>query len=324
MRGITVLYADASAGVAEGLAEGLAEAPPAGGHARRRVRRVMAGIRTFPDGESKITLDGAPSGSVVVVQSLSPPVDSSLVRALLMIAKARELSDDITAVVPYMGYARQDREFLPGEIVTARVVAKLLEAAGASRLVTVDIHSRAALDGFSIDARNVTAMPALAKHFAALDAGGDPLIVSPDAGGAGRAEEFARLYRRFVAESRGAGSAPDVRMGSDWIALQKRRDRDTGDISMSPVPQGIARGRDAIIVDDMISTGGSVAKAAGLLKRAGCADVSAACTHALLPGDARKRMAEAGVSRIVGTNTIPGLRDPVDVSGAILAGILPL
>ena len=291
MDGVTVVAGDASAGLAESLATGLG-AP-----------LIRAGLRTFPDGEGKITFGATPeSGRAVVVQSLCPPVDSNLVQALLMIAKAREFSSDVTAVIPYMGYARQDREFLPGEAVAIQTIARLFRAVDASRLIVVDIHSKTALDHFGAGARNVTAIPELARHFEGMSLK-DPLVVSPDAGGAARAEGFAGLC------------------GHDFIALEKKRDKNTGSVSVSvPVPD-IIQDRDVILVDDMISTGGSIAKAAELLRGRGCRRIFAACTHALLVGDARQRIMDAGVSEIVGTNTVPGPAGVVDVSGAIIKGM---
>ena len=130
---------------------------------------VKSEIRIFPDGESKITLIGKISKKrSIVIQSIFPPVDSNLVHTLSLITKAKENSSQVDVVVPYMGYARQDREFLPGEIVTMKVLAKLFKGAGASKIIVMDIHSLIGLKYFSIKTENVTAIPDLVKYFKKL------------------------------------------------------------------------------------------------------------------------------------------------------------
>ena len=127
---------------------------------------VKSEIKIFPDGESKITLVGKISKKKsIVVQSIYPPVDTNLVQALSLITKAKENSSEVIAVIPYMGYARQDREFLPGEIVTMKVLGKLFKGAGASKIIAVDIHSLIGLKYFDIKTKNVTAIPDLVGYF---------------------------------------------------------------------------------------------------------------------------------------------------------------
>ena len=130
---------------------------------------VKSEIKIFPDGESKITLVGKISKKKsIVVQSIYPPVDTNLVQALSLITKAKENSSEVIAVIPYMGYARQDREFLPGEIVTMKVLGKLFKGAGASKIIAVDIHSLIGLKYFDIKTKNVTAIPDLVGYFKKL------------------------------------------------------------------------------------------------------------------------------------------------------------
>jgi len=118
---------------------------------RIKANLVKSEIRVFPDGESKITLSGDLSKKKsIVVQSIYPPVDTNLIQVLSLISKAKETSSEVIAVIPYMGYARQDKEFLPGEIVTIKVLAKLFKGAGASKIITVDIHSILGLKHFTI------------------------------------------------------------------------------------------------------------------------------------------------------------------------------
>ncbi|MGI0026326.1 MAG: ribose-phosphate diphosphokinase [Nitrosopumilaceae archaeon] len=259
-------------------------------------------LRIFSDGESKITISGKPKGKVVVVQSTYPPVDSNLIQALSLVSKAKKYSSQIIAVIPYLGYARQDKEFLPGEVITMSLVANMFKAAGATKVIVVDIHSKMALNHFKISAKNVSAIPELVKYFKKLKLK-DPLVVSPDLGGIARARDFANQF------------------GVKFIALKKYRDRKTGVVEIRSKNQKHVKGRDLILVDDMISTGGSIVKAAEFLKKQKCKNVYAACTHALLIGDAEKRIKKAGVAKIVSTNTIPGKTGLVDVSHIISKAI---
>ena len=264
---------------------------------------VKSQVRIFADGESKITLSGDLSKrKTIVVQSIYPPVDTNLVQALSLISKAKEKSSEVIAVIPYMGYARQDREFLPGEIVTMKVLGKLFKGAGASKIIAVDIHSIIGLKHFAIKTKNVTAIPDLVKHFKKLSLR-NPLAVSPDQGGKDRAREFAKEF------------------DSEYIALEKKRDRKTGKVKIKTKNTDVVN-RDLILVDDMISTGGSIIKATQFLKKQKCKRVYVACTHALLMNNAEKKIRKAGVTSIVTANTIPGKTSIVDVSSTIAKAIV--
>ena len=264
---------------------------------------IKSELRIFPDGESKITLKNKPRGRIIVVHSIYPPVDSNLIRALALVSQAKRYSSQVYVVVPYLGYARQDREFLPGEAITMSLVAKMFKAAGATRIFVVDIHSMMALKHFQIPAKNVTTIQELVKYFKKLNLK-DPVVVSPDMGGAQRARNFANL------------------LGVEFIALEKHRDRKSGEVRIKSGNHHKVRGRDIILVDDMISTGNSIVKAAQFLKKQRCGRIYASCTHALLIGDAEKRIKKAGVTRIISTNTIPGKTGIVDVSPVIAKAIV--
>jgi len=276
--------------------------------ARKLSRKIKANfvksqVRVFADGESKITLSGKISKrKSIVVQSIYPPVDTNLIQALSLISKAKETSSEVIAVIPYMGYARQDREFLPGEIVTMKVLGKLFKGAGASKIVAVDIHSKIGFKHFSIKTKNVSAIPELVRYFKKLSLK-NPLVVSPDQGGKERAQEFAK------------------ELGSEFIALEKKRDRKTGKVKIKTKNLEEVANRDLILVDDMISTGGSIVKATEFLKKQKCKKVYVACTHALLMNDAEKRIRKAGVTKIVSANTIPGKTSIVDISNTIAKAI---
>ena len=265
---------------------------------RLKAPYVEAKTRVFPDGESKITFGRIQKNSIIlVVQSTYPPVDTNLLQALSIISQARNASSKIYAVIPYMGYARQDRQFLSGEVVTMAIVARMLQTAGAKKIVAVDIHSKIALNHFKIPKENVSAIPELAKYFKKMKLK-NALVVSPDMGGALRAKKFAAL------------------LNTDFITLKKSRNRKTGKVLIQSSKVDVS-GKDLILVDDIISTGGSVIKAAQFLKRQKCKRVFVACTHGLFVDNAEKRIKKAGVARIISTNTIPGNTSKVDVSRVI-------
>ena len=275
--------------------------------AKRIARRLKSPYmetqtKVFPDGESKITFRRLPKKSIIlVVQSTYPPVDTNLLQALTIISQARKVSSKIYAIIPYMGYARQDKQFLSGEAVTMSIVAKMLQAAGAKKVIIVDIHSKTALNHFKIPTESVSAIPELAKYFKKLKLK-NPLVVSPDMGGSSRAKKFASL------------------LNTDFVTLKKSRNRKTGKVRIQSSKAGV-HGRDLIVVDDIISTGGSVVRATQFLKRQKCKRVFVACTHGLLVGDAERKIKKAGVSQIISTNTIPRNTSKVDVSGVIAESI---
>ncbi|GFN41997.1 MAG: ribose-phosphate pyrophosphokinase [Marine Group I thaumarchaeote] len=277
--------------------------------AKRLARKLKATyinteLRAFPDGENKITLSAKPKKNrIIVVQSVYPPVDSNLIQCLSLISKAKQFSSNVIAVVPYMGYARQDREFLPREVVSMQVIAKLFKAAGATKLIVVDIHSLIGLKHFKISAKNISAVPELVKFFKKLKLK-NPLVVSPDLGGKKRTKEFAKL------------------LNSNYITLKKKRDRKTGKVKIISTNLKQVIGKDIILVDDMISSGGSIIKATEFLKKQKCKRVFVSCTHALLIDDAEKKIKKAGVTKIVSTNTIPGTTSKVDVSNIIAKTVL--
>ena len=286
----TVIGGDASADLAKRIAR------------RLKAVYVKTENREFPDGESKITIKKIPKNHIIlVVQSTYPPVDTNLLHLLSIISKARKFSSKIYAIIPYMGYARQDREFLDGEIISISVIGKLLKSVGAKKVITVDIHSKMALKELRIVSENVTAITELVKHFKKKNLK-NALVISPDLGGKQRAKEFASL------------------MGIDLIALKKYRDKKTGVVNILTNRVDV-KNRDVILVDDMISTGGSIIKATQFLKKQKCKRVFVACTHALLVNNAENKIKKSGVTEIISTNTIPKNTSKVDVS-KILADVV--
>lgn len=270
----------------------------AAGIARRLGADLVATeLRVFSDGESKIKVARRTGKKCLVVQSTHPPTDSHLMQAMMIAKKCADDGSEVHMVVPYLAYARQDRAFLDGEAVSAALVAKLFEAAGARSVITVDIHSQMALSYFH-NIRNMSSIPLLADYASKMKLK-RPLVVSPDTGGAARAGEFASLLKAEV------------------VALKKSRDRVTGEVSVEQKIDAEVSGRDALLVDDMISSGGSIVKAAEVLHKNGAKGVYAMCAHALLIGDAAQKIMAAGVRDIVATNSVPGAHAKVDLSGVI-------
>jgi ribose-phosphate pyrophosphokinase len=253
----------------------------------------------FPDGESKIRIqDEFRNKNVIVVQSLYPPTDKHLLQLLLIAHRLSEDGADVNAVVPYLAYARQDKQFLQGEVVTLGVVSHLLRSVGIRRVVTVDIHSSEGLGLFSIPIYSVSAIPLLADYVSKKVDLRKPIAIAPDMGASSRVEAFA------------------ARLGSEYVSFAKTRDRLTGEVKTEEKNLRL-QGRDAVIIDDIISTGGSVAKCAELLKKYGAGRIVVACTHALLIGGAEEKIKKAGVDEIIASNTIPNRYAKVDVSALI-------
>jgi ribose-phosphate pyrophosphokinase len=248
---------------------------------------VPINLKSFPDGEYCLRFKDELKGEeVVVLQSTGPPQDTNIMQLLLMIDGAKDLgAEKVTAVVPYLAFARQDKRFLPGEAVSVATVVKLIEACGADRFVTVNIHSKDILKRFSIPTINLSAITTLAQHFKShgLDRA---FSLSPDKGAIELAEEANRVLGG----------------GCGW--LRKERNRFTGEIQVEEKCFNVV-GRDVVVFDDIISTGGTIAKAVKMLKAQGALRVYAACIHPLLIGEAEEKIIECGAEEIVGTDSIP-------------------
>ena len=262
---------------------------------------TVASLRIFSDGESNIKLSKV-GKNCVIVQSTHPPTDTHLIQ-LLMIAK--KCTDDgaqhVCAVIPYLGYARQDRAFLEGEVVSIDLVAKLFETVGVEHIITVDIHSQLAMSYFA-SIQNVSSVPLLANYASKMKLR-DPIAVSPDVGGTNRAKEFARLL--------------DI----DVIVLKKSRHRVTGEVTIDEKLHMDISKRDAIVIDDIISSGDSIIKAAEVLHKKGVGRIYAMCAHALLIRDAAQKIKSAGVQDIISTNSVPGEYSKVELSPEIASAL---
>jgi ribose-phosphate pyrophosphokinase len=243
----------------------------------------------FPDGESYVRIEGDISNEdVAIIQTTCPPLQDGRLFQLSFLADAahRAGAKKVTAVIPYLAYARQDKMFLSGEGISIETVARMLKAAGVDDLLTVNVHSEASLEKFPFPARTVSAIPLIAKYFVDKGCKG-AYALSPDKGAMYIAQQAQKV------------------LGGDAGHLNKTRDRYTGQTVQTA--EGLSvKGQAVIILDDIISTGGTIVGAAKILRENGAAHVYCGCVHGLLIGDAEKRILEAGVEEIVGTDSVPG------------------
>lgn len=261
----------------------------------------VAQLRIFSDGESKIKLDKVRK-NCIIVQSTYPPTDTHLVQ-LMMIAKkcTDDGVEDVCAVIPYLGYARQDRAFLEGEMASIALMAKLFETVRIRHIVTVDIHSKLAFSYFA-SIQNVSSIPFLADYAQKMKLR-EPVAVSPDVGGVNRAKEFAKHLK------------------IDMVALKKSRDRASGEVTVDDKLDIDISRRDVILIDDIISSGNSIIKAAEVLHKKRVGNIYAMCAHALLIGTAAQKIKSAGVQDIISTNSVPSEYAKVEISPAIVAAL---
>ena len=244
-------------------------------------------VDTFSDGESKVEIkENVRGADVFVLQSTSAPGNNNLMELLLMLdAFKRASAMRITAVMPYYGYARQDRKVVPRVPISAKLVADLITTAGASRMLTMDLHSGQIQGFFDIPVDNVYATPVLLEHLRKRLNQNEVTIVSPDAGGVERARAIA------------------TRLDASLAIIDKRRVGPNVVAEMNII--GEVQDRVAILVDDMIDTAGTLTLAAGALKKEGAKRIIGCCTHAVLSGPAIQRIEESALEELIVTNTIP-------------------
>lgn len=246
-----------------------------------------ATVRRFSDGEIMVEIEENVRGAdVFVIQSTCTPVNDNLIELLLMLDAFRRASAKrITAVVPYYGYARQDRKVAPRVPISAKVIADLITTSGASRVLTVDLHAGQIQGFFNIPVDNLFATPVLLKYIRERLNHDQISVVSPDAGGVERARAFAK------------------RLDASLAIIDKRRARANEVAEMNIV--GDVRGRTAVLVDDMVDTAGTLAAAAKALVDNGARAVFACCTHPVLSGQAIARVESSVLTELIVTDTIP-------------------
>jgi ribose-phosphate pyrophosphokinase len=251
------------------------------------VETIQVINKTFPDGESYVRLGSSVQNEhLVILQTTSPPQEIRLMQLAFMAdAAKRNGARKITAVVPYLAYARQDKMFLQGEGISIETLARMLNSAGVDELITVNIHAEETLTRFPFPAKNLSAIPLLAEYFVRKGYR-KAFALAPDKGAMYIAEQAQRV------------------LGGNAGHLEKHRDRYTGKTTQSA--QGLeVKGQAVIIFDDIISTGGTIVGAAKILREQGATTVFTACVHPLLANGAEKRILNAGVEEIVGTDSIP-------------------
>jgi ribose-phosphate pyrophosphokinase len=245
-----------------------------------------AKVSNFSDGEIQVEIDESVRGmDIFLIQPTCPPVNENLMELFIMLdALKRASAARVNVVMPYYGYGRQDRKVAPRAPISARLVADLVQAAGASRILAMDLHVGQIQGFFDIPVDHLYAMPAQLKYFSNINE--EMVIVSPDAGGVERARSFAKKC-----------------MNASIAIIDKRRER--ANVSKVMHIVGDVKGKVAILLDDMIDTGGTIVQAAEVLIKNGASRVYACCTHAILSGNAVEKINKSPIHKLVVTNTIP-------------------
>ncbi|HEX7467002.1 MAG TPA: ribose-phosphate diphosphokinase [Methanobacterium sp.] len=258
--------------------------------------------RKFPDGERYIRIKGDVNENAVVVQSTGYPQDQNLIELFLILKTLKNMGvEDIKVVIPYFGYGRQEKSFKSGEAVSAAVIADLIEAAGASHIFSINLHEDGIRDLFNIESYNLSAMPLIAEYIG--NKFENPLIVAPDRGALGFAEEIAGI------------------LGCECDHLNKTRlspeevETEAKDLDIE--------GYEAVIIDDIISTGGTIVNASNILKELGASKVVVACVHPVLVEDALLKLFAAGVDDVIATDTLRSDVSVISVASLVADALKP-
>jgi ribose-phosphate pyrophosphokinase len=239
--------------------------------------------KVFPDDESYMKFpEEFSEDTLIVIQSCFPKQDKRLMELLF---------------IPYLPYARQDKRFRVGEVISNRAIGNLLYTTGTNLLLTVDAHQEESLKEFKMRSLNISAMPLLAEYLKSMSLS-DPCIIAPDKGAINHAETISSILK------------------TNCTFFEKQRDRITGKVETAKKDLNF-RGKDIVIIDDMISTGGTIANVSKIAKSCGAERIVAACTHALLVGNAEEKMRGSGITDIVTTDTIPNKFCKISVASII-------
>ncbi|MGQ9596247.1 MAG: ribose-phosphate diphosphokinase [Thermoproteota archaeon] len=266
------------------------------------LEKINFQTKGFPDGEVYVRLSNDINGvDALIIQSLSPPQDRNLMILLQLISSFKvNGGGKASIVIPYMAYARQDKIFLPGELVSAHLVAKLIETAGADRVAIVEPHSEMAIDGF----RNKIAIE-VTRSFAEYYLKNEfenAYVVAPDKNALLRARDFAGM------------------IGGDFGWVDKSRDKKTGAVC-SREGKLEPEGRNTILIDDIISTGGTTVEAIKLIKSKGASQISVACVHGLFVGNAYEKIMNAGASSILASDTVETQYSNISVAEEVVRAL---
>ncbi|MDD1774596.1 MAG: ribose-phosphate diphosphokinase [Methanobacterium sp.] len=252
--------------------------------------------RKFPDGERYIRIAGEIESEAVVVQSTGYPQDQNLLELFLIIKTLKSLEvEDIKVVIPYFGYGRQEKRFKSGEAISAKVIAELLEASGASEIYSINLHEDGLCELFNIPAHNLSAMPLIAEYIG--ENLKDPVIVAPDKGALEFASEIGDM------------------LGCDCDHLEKTR------LSPEKVETKTknldVKDREAVIIDDIISTGGTIVNASRILRQHGASNITVACVHPVLVEDALLKIFANGADDVIATDTLQSDVNTISVAPLI-------
>ncbi len=259
-------------------------------------------IKRFPDGEKYVRIDGDLEGvEAIVVQSMYLTPDEYLMEYFLMVEALKDSGvKKVIGMIPYFAYARQDKRFNPGEAVSLRTVSRLIETVGTDQLFTVDMHLHRVDDMskiFNIPAKNLTAIPDIARYIGANLSLENPLIIGPDE----EAEQWAKIAA--------------AQLETDYDVLEKKRISSTQvEITTRELE---LKNRDIVIIDDIISTGGTIAKTVEALKKKDANRIVAACTHPILVDNALKKIYMAGAYNVIGTTTIPSPISVIEIAPSL-------
>ena len=264
----------------------------------REMRESLCPMEThkFPDGERYIRIKGEVEDGVIVVQSTGYPHDENLLELFLILKTLKNMEiENIKVVIPYFGYGRQEKAFNKGEAVSAEVVSQLIEFCGASEVYCINLHEDGICDLFQIPAFNLSAIPVIADYL--KNKLNDPLIVAPDRGALGFAEEIANIMR------------------CDYEYLEKNRI--SPEVVETKIKKLDIKGREVVIIDDIISTGGTIVNATEILKKLGSSRILVSCVHPVLVEDSLLKIFAAGADQVIATDTLKS-----DVSCVSVAGLL--
>ncbi len=257
---------------------------------------VRVETKKFPDGEKYLRVHGNVDDEVTIIQSTGFPQDETLVELLFLIKNLKDLgAKKLKVIVPFMGYARQERRFNDGEAVSAKIVAELIEMAGADEFASINLHEDCVRKFFNIPAYNLSAMPAIAEYVSRI--ANDPIIIAPDKGALGFAEEISEILGCNCTYLK------KVRLGPDKVETTIA-DIDESEDNGSKVEISSVKGKEAIIIDDIIATGGTIVNAINILKEHGAVSVNVCCVHPTLVNDAVSKIFAAGAKDLAGTDTL--------------------
>ena len=272
-------------------------------------------FKSFPDGERYLRVNGKVDEEVTIIQSTGYPQDENLMELLFLISNIKDLGAKyVRVVVPYLGYARQEKRFNDGEAISAKIVANLIESAGADEFITFNIHEECVLDFFSIKTQNVSAMPAIAgyinKKYIKKEKS-NPIIIAPDKGAYGFAREMAEIIGcdcTYLSK---------VRLGPDKVETRIVDVRCDG-ADESTVNVDSVKGKNAFIIDDIIATGGTIVNAIKILKQYGAESVDVCCVHPILVNGGTVRIYAAGADKIISTNSLSSDTSRVSLAQSIV------